>query len=136
MSAFRTVTPTFSVASQIAPDDLSKAVAQGFTRVINNRPDGETPDQPSSATIEAAARAAGLDYVWDPVIGGPTLAQADAMFRATNDSGKTLAFCRSGTRSINTWALGQLRSGAMTADELVPLGERAGYDLSWLRGAA
>ena len=40
MSAFRTVTPTFSVAPQIAVGDLAAAKAEGFTRVINNRPDG------------------------------------------------------------------------------------------------
>ena len=135
MSAFKTVTPTFSVAPQIAVGDLTKAAAEGFARVVNNRPDGEAPGQPSNTTIEAAARAAGLDYVWDAVTGGPTPAQADAMFQATSDGKKTLAFCRSGTRSINTWALGQVRSGAVTADELIPIGERAGYDLTWLRGA-
>ncbi|EEK09667.1 hypothetical protein STRSA0001_1019 [Streptococcus salivarius SK126] len=30
--------------------------AQGFKTIINNRPDGEAPDQPTSAEIEAAAK--------------------------------------------------------------------------------
>ena len=135
MSAFQTVTPTFSVAPQIAAEDMATAADEGFTRVINNRPDGEAPGQPSNASMAAAARAAGLDYFWEPVTGGPTPSQADAMFEATRDGGKTLAFCRSGTRSINTWAVGQARAGATTIEDLVSLGERAGYDLSWLRGA-
>ena len=135
MSDFRTVTPAFSVAPQISVADLSAAAAQGFARVINNRPDGESPGQPSSAEIETAARAAGLDYLWIPIVGGPSPAQADAMFAALEDGRKTLAFCRSGTRSITAWALGQARAGATGADELADLGERAGYDLSWLRGA-
>jgi uncharacterized protein (TIGR01244 family) len=133
MSAFRTVTPTFSVAPQIAVEDLAVARAEGFTRVINNRPDGESPGQPSSAAMAAAAEAAGLEYLWIPVVGGPTPDQADAQAKAAAGDGKTLAFCRSGTRSITAWAMGQARSGAVSADELVQLGEGAGYDLSWLR---
>ena len=133
MSAFRTVTPTFSVAPQIAVEDLAHAKAEGFTRVINNRPDGESPGQPSSAVMAAAAEAAGLEYLWIPVVGGPTPDQADAQASAVAGDGKTLAFCRSGTRSITAWAMGQARSGAVSADELARLGEGAGYDLSWLR---
>jgi uncharacterized protein (TIGR01244 family) len=44
--------------------------------------------------------------------------------------GKVLLFCRSGTRSINTWALGQAMSGKRSRDELMQLGYDAGYDLS------
>jgi uncharacterized protein (TIGR01244 family) len=126
MSAFKTVTPTFSVAPQIAVEDLAVARAEGFTRVVNNRPDDETPGQPSSDAMAAAARDLGLDYRWIPVVGAPTPDQADAQ-------AQTLAFCRSGTRSITAWALGQARSGALSAEELVHLGASAGYDLSWLR---
>ncbi len=135
MTDFRNVTPTFAVAPQIEAEDLAVAVEQGFARVINNRPDGEAPGQPSHAAMEAAARSAGLDYLWIPVTGGPTPSQADAVFEAVRDGKKTLAFCRSGTRSITAWAIGQARAGATTVDELVALSERAGYDLSWLRGA-
>jgi len=38
-----------------------------------------------------------------------------------------LAYCRSGTRSINTWSLGQPEVGR---EKLVELGAAAGYDLS------
>ena len=135
MTAFKTVTPNFAVASQIGIADLAVAAEQGFVRVINNRPDGESPAQPAGATMEAAAKAAGMDYRWIPVIGAPTPEQADAMASATSDGGKTLAFCRSGTRSITAWAIGQARSGAMPVNDLIQLGDAAGYDLSWLRGA-
>ena len=131
----RIVNEIFAVSPQIEAADIVDLAARGFARVVNNRPDGEAPDQPSSATMEAAARAAGLDYLWEPVTGGPTPSQADAMLEATRDGKKTLAFCRSGTRSITAWAIGQARAGAMTVDELVSLGEKAGYDLAWLRGA-
>ena len=47
--------------------------------------------------------------------------------------GPVLAFCRSGTRSINTWALGEAMAGA-PRDELIAAAARAGYDLRPLLG--
>jgi uncharacterized protein (TIGR01244 family) len=44
--------------------------------------------------------------------------------------GPVLAFCRSGTRSIVTWAVGEALSGERSREELVRLGQEAGYDLS------
>ena len=47
---------------------MAEAAAAGFRSVVNNRPDFEGgPSQPTSASVEAAAHAAGLDYVWLPV---------------------------------------------------------------------
>ena len=130
MTEFRSVTPTFAVSPQISATDVAAAAAAGFTLIINNRPDGEAPGQPDGSAIEAAARAAGLDYLYAPVVGRPSADQVEAVRRAVDGaSGKVLAFCRSGTRSINTWSLGQ--SGKMRPDELIRLGAAAGYDLSW-----
>ena len=46
-------------------------------------------------------------------------------------TGKVLAYCRSGTRSINTWAQGEAARGGSPAD-IIKRGAAAGYDLSWL----
>jgi uncharacterized protein (TIGR01244 family) len=131
MTEFRRVTDAYSVAPQISPEDIAAAAAQGYVLVINNRPDGESPGQPDSATMAAAAQAAGLDYLYNPVRGGPdpdnVAAQAEAVARA---GGPVLAFCRSGTRSIVTWSVGQAQSGARPVEELVRLGAAAGYDLA------
>ncbi|WP_421738934.1 TIGR01244 family sulfur transferase [Caulobacter sp.] len=131
MSDFRRVTDTLSVSPQVTEADMARAAAEGFVLVINNRPDGEDPTQPSSATIEAAARAAGLDYVHVPVRGGPGPDQVDAVRIAIEVAkGPVLAFCRSGTRSIVTWSIGQAISGAADRETLVNQGAAAGYDLS------
>jgi len=131
MADIRKVTDDYAVAPQISPADLAEAAAQGFKLVINNRPDGEAPGQPDSHTMQEAAEAAGLSYRHIPVRGGPTpdqvREQAEAVAAA---EGPVLAFCRSGTRSIITWSIGQAQSGARTPDELVRLGSAAGYDLS------
>jgi uncharacterized protein (TIGR01244 family) len=117
MTDFRRVTDQLSVAPQIRVEDVARAAQAGFRTIVNNRPDGEEPGQPTSGEIEAAATAAGLAYVHIPVRGGPTPDQVEA-------------FCRSGTRSIVTWSVGEALAGARPRDELVQLGADAGYDLS------
>ena len=130
MTDFRRVTDHLSVAPQIDVADVEKARDQGFVLIVNNRPDGESADQTPSGKIEAAARAAGLDYVHIPVMGGPTGAQAQAMHEACHGAtGPVLAYCRSGTRSITTWAFGEVLAGTTPRDELARLGAEAGYDL-------
>ena len=133
MTDFRRVTDQISVAPQITLADLSAAAARGFKLVINNRPDGEDPSQPSSAQVEAAAKAAGLDYAYIPVRGSPTPDQVEAERELLETHpGPVLAFCRSGTRSIVTWSLGQAEADNYSREELVRLGADAGYDLSGL----
>jgi uncharacterized protein (TIGR01244 family) len=135
MPDFRKVTDAFSVAPQITVEDMAAAADLGFTLVINNRPDGEAPDQPPSARMESAALAAGVAYVHIPVRGGPTREQVEAVQAAiAGAEGPVLAFCRSGTRSIVTWSLGQAASGARSRAELIGLGQAAGYDLSGVLG--
>ena len=106
----RRVTDDFSVSPQIAPGDLATLRDQAFALVINNRPDGEEPGQPSGAQIEAAAHEAGLNYRAIPVAGGFAEPQVAEMAEAiTNASGPVFALCRSGTRSTLLWALAQGR---------------------------
>jgi uncharacterized protein (TIGR01244 family) len=130
MTQFRRVTDSFEVSPQITPDEARAAAAAGVVLIINNRPDGEQPGQPTNAEIEAAARAGGADYLYLPVVGRPTPEQAKAQAAAVGAAkGPVLAFCRSGTRSITTWALGEAAAGHDKAD-LAKLGAEAGYDLS------
>jgi len=135
MADFRPVTEDLSVAPQISVDDVEEAARQGFRTIINNRPDNEEPGQPSGHQIEAAAKAAGLAYFHVPVRGSPTPEQVETTNRILADApAPVLAYCRSGTRSITTWSLGQAVSGARGRDELKALGRQAGYDLSGVLG--
>jgi uncharacterized protein (TIGR01244 family) len=130
MPQFRKVTDQLSVSPQISVEEAREAVASGFVLVINNRPDAEVSDQPLSEEIEAAARAAGADYLHLPVVGRPTPDQARAQAAAVAAAkGPVLAFCRSGTRSITCWALGEAAGGG-DPEELVRLAASAGYDLA------
>ncbi|MBI1405796.1 MAG: TIGR01244 family phosphatase [Caulobacter sp.] len=131
MTDIRQVTANYAVSPQMEPGQMAEAAARGFRLVINNRPDGEAPGQPTSLEMEQAVRAAGLDYVHIPVRGGPTPDQVEQQRAAVAAAdGPVLAFCRSGTRSIVTWSIGQALAGAQTRDELLDQAAAAGYDLS------
>ena len=131
---FRTLTDTIFVAPQIDVDAVAAAHAAGVTLIINNRPEDESPDQTPGAEIEAAARAAGLDYIAIPVgHAGFSQPQVDAMAAALGGAqGKILAYCRSGTRSTLLWALAQASEGAQP-EALAESAAAAGYDLSPIR---
>jgi uncharacterized protein (TIGR01244 family) len=129
---FRRLDDRTLVAGQISPDDMAAAAAQGVGMVINNRPDDEAPGQPTGGEIEAAARAAGLDYRAIPIThAGFSTNQVDAMRAALEIAGDrpVLAFCRSGTRSTLVWALARNGMGD-NPDELAAKAAAAGYDLS------
>jgi len=106
----RQIAPDVCVAPQLGPDAMAEAARAGFLSVVNNRPDFEHgPDQPTNAQIEAAARAAGLEYRFLPVGGGyqtPDEVEAFAGLLAELPR-PLLAFCRSGNRSANLYAQAQ-----------------------------
>ncbi|GAA4344203.1 TIGR01244 family sulfur transferase [Pigmentiphaga soli] len=103
MSApYTQLTESFAVAPQLGPEDMAALAAAGFKSVINNRPDYEGgPSQPTAAEIGAAAEAAGLKYVYQPVNGANIQPSDVDTFAANLQSlpGPVLAFCRSGARS-------------------------------------
>ncbi len=128
---FRKLTDDVLVAPQISVAAIAAAADEGVTRVINNRPEDESDDQTPGPDIEAAARAAGVDYVAIPVThAGFAEWQVTAMAEALdNAEGKTLAYCRSGTRSTLLWALARASRGDHPA-VLAEQAADAGYDLS------
>ncbi|WP_338152792.1 TIGR01244 family sulfur transferase [Oceaniglobus indicus] len=127
------LTPAYTVSGQITPDDIPTLKEAGFTAVICNRPDDEvTPDE-DHAAIRAAAEAAGLTFVYNPVVNGALhagniRAQGDAIAAA---SGPVFAYCRSGMRSSVVWALSQ--APHTPADDLIAAARQAGYALDGLR---
>ena len=103
----RAVAPDVCVAPQLTPEAMAEAARQGFRSVVNNRPDFEHgPDQPTHAAIEAAARAAGLEYRFLPVDGGYQSPEQIAAFAQLLKElpRPMLAFCRSGARSTRLFA--------------------------------
>jgi uncharacterized protein (TIGR01244 family) len=131
---FRTIDADMFASPQISIADIAAAKEAGVTMIINNRPDGEDPDAPQGAEIEAAAKAAGLDYVAIPVThSGFSRPQIDAMNEALakvkTSGGKALGYCRSGTRSTLLWALARAAKGD-SPRVIAAKAADAGYDVA------
>ena len=129
----RPLTPRYAVSPQISPGDLDAIKAAGFAAVICNRPDVEVPPELRAEAIGAAAAAAGLAFVENPVTHAgldetAVRAQAEAIAQA---DGPVLAYCASGTRSTVVWMLGAAPTTA--ADDLLAAARAQGYDLEMLR---
>lgn len=134
MADIRPLNDSIAVAPQITPDDIAAIKAAGYVAIVNNRPDDEEPGQPTGEAIRAAAAAAGMAYTAIPIThAGFSHPQLDAMADALGAvEGPVLAYCRSGTRSCNLWALAAAKAGR-NPDLLVLQAEAAGYDLGALR---
>ena len=104
------LTPDICAAPQLTPEAMAEAAAMGFRSVVNNRPDFEHgPDQPTSAAIQAAAEAAGLQYRHLPVAGGYQSPEEIAAFAELLQTlpRPLLVFCRSGARSTRLFMQAQ-----------------------------
>ncbi len=126
--------PQIFVAGQIEADAIPDLAQAGFTHLICHRPDGEAPDQPAAADMQALAERHGLTWVHAPARGMPgpdaIATTADAL-AGLPDDGKALLFCKSGMRSTVAWAFAR-RGQGHDADTLRASAAAAGYDLSQL----
>ena len=129
---FRKLAEDFWVSPQLTVDEVAEAAAMGVKLIVNNRPDGEAPGQPTSDEMEAAVKAAGLAYAFIPVgIGGITPHHTGALETALDDvhNGKAVAFCASGMRSVLVFAYAEARFGK-PVDLIIAQAADAGYDIS------
>ncbi len=123
------VTEKFSVVGQIQPSDFAELRRLGFKTVINNRPDGEDTTQPGSDAEEAAAKAAGLDYVFIPVTSTCMPENDVRRFAETivASDGPVIAHCRSGARSFYMWILaGDAEVDGFSDDKLIAVASDVG----------
>ncbi|MFC4257011.1 TIGR01244 family phosphatase [Altererythrobacter xixiisoli] len=134
MSDFRQLSDRVWASPQLIGSDIRDAAAEGFTLLINNRPEGEEPNQLPGGEAAAIAAETGMDYVAIPVTpGGFTQAQVQAMAEAlAKATGPVLAYCRSGTRSTFLWALAEAAGGG-DPSTLVESAAQAGYDIGAIR---
>lgn len=104
----RQITEDYSVAPQIGIEDVAAIRDAGFRSVICNRPDSEAGAVPHD-TIEQAVRAGGLEFRFIPVVSGQITPQdvADQASALAELPRPVLAYCRSGARCTNLYALVQ-----------------------------
>lgn len=125
------ITGTLSVSDQVSPGDVADIAGAGFKSIICNRPDGEAPDQPSFAEIEALAAAHRLAIRYQPIVSGKVSdGDADDFGQLMDELPKpVLAFCRTGTRSTTLWSLSEAARGRPLPD-IIAATKSAGYDMS------
>ena len=132
---FRKLDAKIYASPQIDVGHIAEAKALGVGLIVNNRPEGGSDDQTGGAEIEAAARAAAMDYCAIPIThAGFSGQQVEAMRRALDGAGDApvLAYCRSGTRSTFLWALAEASAGR-SPEDLEAAAAGAGYDVSSIR---
>lgn len=130
----RALSEDFSVAGQLEPSDLASLGGRGVRVLICNRPDAEVPPDLQAAAMQAAAEAAGMDFVFNPVNGAAMTMdnveeQAEAIAGA---EGPVVAYCASGMRSAVMWAFAM--AGQIDTDEIIEACEGAGYQMAGMRG--
>ncbi len=127
----KTIDKGLSVSPQIAAADVAELKKQGFRSIICNRPDGEGADQQTFAEIEKAAKKAGLEARYLPVVSGRVQDEdAEKFGAALSELPKPVfAYCRTGTRSATLWSLDQGAKGT-PLPEILAATKKAGYDMS------
>lgn len=85
---------------QIHPEHIALIKAQGYKTIINNRPDGEEPNQPLNADIENMANEAGIAYFFQPVVASNISEQDCRDFAEIFNKAEkpVFMFCRTGNR--------------------------------------
>ena len=123
-----------AVAPQLVEADFADIAARGFRSVVNNRPDGEAPDQLPSAQAEATAHRRGLVFRYQPVrninVMDDEVVSTFAQLME-NLPEPILFYCRTGTRSTILWT--QAAASRIGVDEALTVAHKAGYDLDFLR---
>ncbi|WP_194096252.1 bifunctional protein tyrosine phosphatase family protein/NAD(P)/FAD-dependent oxidoreductase [Marivivens aquimaris] len=125
----KTISKRLSVTPQITAADVLAIAEAGFRAIICNRPDGEGADQPTFEEIETAAKTAGLETLYLPIVSGKVGDDDAEKFGDALDTlpGPVLAYCRTGTRSATLWSLSQ--ASKMSTTDILATTKAAGYDM-------
>lgn len=133
---FRALTNDFYIAPQIIENDFAALKAAGINLIINNRPDGEESGILSVEAATTLAQQHDINYLHLPMANGQPLPDdlipqmQAALTKQTEAQGKTLAHCRSGTRSSFLWGVIQILEGKKSANEVTQAAAGAGINLN------
>lgn len=110
------------ITEQVMPEQVSRLHRDGFARIIDLRPDGEVPGQPSAEAIRSAAQQNNIAFDYVPVPHGAIPGAAVTSLEKALASGDRpiLLYCRSGRRAARTWALVEAsRPGGQGTDAII-----------------
>jgi len=101
--------PQVYVCGQVFETDLKLIAKQDVRTVVNNRPDGETMGQPTSADLAEAAEELGMTFVHFPVESRSIGNEAAKEFARVCDEFERpiLIFSGNGVRSTRIWEMAE-----------------------------
>jgi uncharacterized protein (TIGR01244 family) len=118
------------LTSQVRPEDMLGLNDSNIDTIVDIRPDGEEPNQPSSAQIAAAASKLSIKFHYIPVPHEniPDNAVTALNGVLANKPGPTVLYCRTGRRAIRLFALVQasLPNGPDT-NAILAMARNAGF---------
>ena len=97
-----------------------------------NRPDNEEQDQPSVEMIKSQCLANGIEFLHLPITPGDfNLEAIMETEKVLKTAKKTLAYCRTGTRSTMLWAFAKTKD--LEVDEVLKITDHSGYNFQHLK---
>lgn len=119
-------------------EDFERLKQQGYSLIVNNRPDGESGAPLTHREERDLAAQYGMDYLFLPfTFDSLTWEEVYAFHYAVRQSKKTLAHCRSGSRSASLFLLYELHTGvtdeATFREKCAGVGADAKKALQWFR---
>lgn len=108
------VAPQVYACGQLFESDLTLLAKQGVRSILITRPDGESPDQPTSVALTAVAREYGIECAHFPVEDARSMsAEAVQEFmRAAESLNRPMMVCgRSGGHATRVWETAESKSG-------------------------
>lgn len=126
------VSENFFVTGQIDSNSIAALKAESFKTIICNRPDNEEPNQPIKTELKLECEKNDInfhDIEFKP--GDLDFQKITLTEKIILEDKKTLAYCRTGTRSITLWAFASCKNKKV--DEVLENVSEAGYNLSHLK---
>jgi sulfide:quinone oxidoreductase len=122
----------FYAANQIQAKDIAQLKQEKFEYVLCNRPDNEVQDQPSAEVIKSECLANGIEFLHLPITPGDfNLEAIMETEKVLKTAKKTLAYCRTGTRSTMLWAFAKTKD--LEVDEVLKITDHSGYNFQHLK---
>jgi len=128
---FACINENYHVSPQIEPHQIAEIAANGFVKIICNRPDMEVPPFHSSSVMADLAKENNMEFhllELTPEMMTPATAAIQRNL-ILNCKGPVLAYCASGTRCSLLWAIGEANAGTDPSFILAKT-LAAGYDFS------
>jgi uncharacterized protein (TIGR01244 family) len=117
------------ITSQIRPDDILRLQQKGYRLLVDVRPDGEEPNQPTSAELREAADGQRMDFIYIPVPHDTIPEEAVHKLQVALSSYKSaVLYCRTGRRAARLFALEEAsRPGGPDPSAILQMVSQAGF---------